>query len=218
MYKESTLDPERCTHKLDEKARRSWLQTHLRQIDQYEDIDSPVRDQQEDDTMEEADADPRQLGRTKLPPSGSGAHAPTRGTAAAIVEGGTATGGAPQAPAPTRLRFGKPEPPTIPIRSGGGTTTDNPNTEEQQNRFAPLRQQGSESGVRGSLDLSSGILRGGASSVASSKLEREQRQGTHSPNTGDPTPTRPPRAGQRDAGTSPNGAPHGTEDTSLHGA
>jgi hypothetical protein len=45
MYKEATLDPERCSYKSDEKARRIWLQTHLRQIDQYEDIDSPVRDQ-----------------------------------------------------------------------------------------------------------------------------------------------------------------------------
>jgi len=53
MYKETTLDPERCSHKSYEKAMRNWLQTHLRQIDQYEDIDNPVIDQQEDDTMEE---------------------------------------------------------------------------------------------------------------------------------------------------------------------
>ena len=45
MYKEASLDPERCTHKSDEKVKRSWIQTHLRQIDQYEDIDSPVTDQ-----------------------------------------------------------------------------------------------------------------------------------------------------------------------------
>ena len=57
MYKEATLDPERCSYKSDQKARRIWLQTHLRQIDQYEDIDYPVRDQQEDGTMEEADHD-----------------------------------------------------------------------------------------------------------------------------------------------------------------
>ena len=55
-YTEASLDPERCTHKSNEKARRNCLQTHLRQIDQYEDIDSPARDQQEDDTIEEADA------------------------------------------------------------------------------------------------------------------------------------------------------------------
>jgi hypothetical protein len=72
MYKEASLDPERCSYKSDEKAMRIWLQTHLRQIDQYEDIDSPVRDQHEDDTMEEADADTCQFARTKLPPSGSG--------------------------------------------------------------------------------------------------------------------------------------------------
>ncbi len=30
MYTESSLDPERCTHESDEKAKRNWLQTHLR--------------------------------------------------------------------------------------------------------------------------------------------------------------------------------------------
>ena len=57
MYTEASLDPERCTHKSDEKARRSWLQTYLREIDQYEDIASPGINHQEDDTMEEADID-----------------------------------------------------------------------------------------------------------------------------------------------------------------
>ena len=52
MYTEASLDPERCPHKSDEKARRNSIQTHLRQIDQYEDIGNPVRDQQEDDTIE----------------------------------------------------------------------------------------------------------------------------------------------------------------------
>ncbi len=33
MYSEDTFDPERCTHKSDEKAMRAWLLTHLRQID-----------------------------------------------------------------------------------------------------------------------------------------------------------------------------------------
>ncbi len=73
IYTEVSLDPEKCTHKSDEKVRRSWIQTHLRQIDQYEDIASPDTDQQEDDTMEEADVDTEQPVRTKLPPSGSGA-------------------------------------------------------------------------------------------------------------------------------------------------
>ena len=57
MYTEASLDPERCTHKSDEKARRNWLQTHLCQIDPYEDIAIPDIDHQEDDTMEEADID-----------------------------------------------------------------------------------------------------------------------------------------------------------------
>ena len=68
MYNEVSLDPVRCTHKSDEKARRTWLITHLRQIDQYKDTNSPIRDQHEDDTMEEAEADTGQPARTEMPP------------------------------------------------------------------------------------------------------------------------------------------------------
>jgi len=45
MYTEASLDPERYTHKADEKAMRRWIVTHLRQIDQYEDVSSQYRDQ-----------------------------------------------------------------------------------------------------------------------------------------------------------------------------
>ena len=69
MYNEASLDPERYSPKSDEKARRNWLLTHLRQDDQYEDITSPVKDQQDDDTMEEAEVGTCQPIRTKLPPT-----------------------------------------------------------------------------------------------------------------------------------------------------
>ena len=59
---------------------------------------------------------------------------------ATTVEDGTATGGVPPPPAPTRLRFGTPDPPILLVKSGGGTSLDKPNIEEHQNRFAPLRQ------------------------------------------------------------------------------
>ena len=139
MHTEASLDPEKCTHKSDEKAKRRWIQTHLRQIDQYEDIASPDIDCQEDDTMEEDEADRGHLARIELPPNGSGAQTHTRAAHAPTVEDGTATGGAPPPPAPTRLRFGTPDPPILPVRSGGGTAPNNPNIEEHQNRFAPLR-------------------------------------------------------------------------------
>jgi hypothetical protein len=70
MYSESSLDTERCSHKTDEKARRAWLLSHIRQIDQYEDINSPIGEQQEDGIMEEEDADPGLLDSTEIPPSG----------------------------------------------------------------------------------------------------------------------------------------------------
>jgi hypothetical protein len=56
----------------------------------------------------EADAETGHTARKELQPIGIGAHAPTRGTATAIAEGGTATGGTLQPPAPIRLRFGTP--------------------------------------------------------------------------------------------------------------
>jgi hypothetical protein len=65
----------------------------------------------------------------------------------------------------TRLRLGTPEPPTLPIREGGGTNTSN-NSVEHQNKFAPLRQQGANSGDIVSEDLTSKILIGGSASVA----------------------------------------------------
>ena len=167
MYTESSLGPERRTHKSNEKARRSGIQTHLRQIDQYEDIDSPVKDQQEDDTMEEADADTRRLDRTELPPSGSGVQTHTRGTSSASAAAGTLATGVHNPSVVTHLRFGTPEPPTIPPRDGGGTHTGT-NPVELQNKLAPLKQQGASSGDQGNLNLNSGILKGGSVSTASS--------------------------------------------------
>ena len=46
--------------------------------------------------------------------------------------------------------------------------SDNINTTEHQNRFTPLREQGSESSDKDNEALSLGILRGGSASAASS--------------------------------------------------
>ena len=108
MYNEASLDPERCTHKSDEKARRAWLLTHIRQIDQYEDIISPTEEQQEDDIMDEEDADPGFLDRTEIPPGGSGAQIHTGGTSAAAAATRTAATEVPIPPVVTHLRFGTP--------------------------------------------------------------------------------------------------------------
>jgi len=58
MDNEATLDPKRCTHESDDKAKRAWPVTHIRQIDQYEDIHIPTGEQQKDDIMEEEEANP----------------------------------------------------------------------------------------------------------------------------------------------------------------
>jgi hypothetical protein len=140
MYTEASLDPERCTHKSDEQARRSWIQTHLRQIDQYEDIDDPVKDQQEDDTVEEANADTGQPARTKLPPTGSGAQTHTGGTSSVAAAGRISATRVHNTPMVTHLRFDTPKPPTIPIIDGGGTPTRT-NPIELQNIFSSSTEQ-----------------------------------------------------------------------------
>jgi len=68
MYNEATLDPERCTHKSDEKARHSWLAAHLRQVDQYEDINNPTRELQKDDIMEEGRSRQRPASKDRAAP------------------------------------------------------------------------------------------------------------------------------------------------------
>jgi len=117
--------------------------------------------------MEEEDADPRLPAKTEIPPNGSGAQTHIGGTAAVAAAAGTSATGVPIPPVVTHLRFGTPEPPTIPLKDGGRTHART-NPVELQNRFAPLSQQGANSGDQGSEALSSGILRGGPPSAASS--------------------------------------------------
>ncbi len=42
MYKEASLDLERCTQKSDQKARNLWVANHIRQLGHYEDVSSPT--------------------------------------------------------------------------------------------------------------------------------------------------------------------------------
>ena len=42
MYKEASLDPERCTQKTDQKAKNLWVATQIRQLGHYEDVISPT--------------------------------------------------------------------------------------------------------------------------------------------------------------------------------
>ena len=73
----------------------------------------------------------------------------------------------------TRMRFGTPDPPTVPIKASGGTPLDNCNPVEHHNKFATLGQQGSESSDRGSEAIGSGILKEGfASFVSNSRGSR----------------------------------------------
>ena len=110
-----------------------------------------------------------------MPPNGNGAHAHTWGTAEAAALAGTTSTGVPLPPVVTHLRFGIPEPPKVPIRARGGTEPDNRNNVEHQNRFAPLRQQGNETGDNNNEALNSGILRGGSTSAASSSKRGKGR-------------------------------------------
>ena len=54
VYKEASLDPERCTFKLDKKARNTWVSNQIRNLGHYEDVSSPTNHTQEE-YMEEDD-------------------------------------------------------------------------------------------------------------------------------------------------------------------
>jgi hypothetical protein len=175
IYKEASLDPERCSFKVDQKPRTQWVANQIRQLGRYEDVCSPNIYTQAEymeeniNTGDTGQGDPHAQSTT-LPPGGSGvpptgANAEGTTTATASTHGGTIPTGV------NRLRFGTPERPTIPIRNGGGTNTGN-NSVEHPNRFAPFRQQGANSGDQGNEALSSGILRGGSKSASSLRGSR----------------------------------------------
>ena len=52
MYTKVFLDPERCSFKVDLKARNHWVSTHARHIGQLEDVSSPLHILR-DEAMEE---------------------------------------------------------------------------------------------------------------------------------------------------------------------
>ncbi len=111
MHKEVSLDPERCSFKTDQKARNHWVSNQVRQLEQFEDVGSPINLTQ-DETMEEVQnpeeigRENRYTGRVDPPPNDRGAHAPTRGTTTVIATVGMIIAGVTQPTGPTRLRFG----------------------------------------------------------------------------------------------------------------
>ena len=42
MYKEVSMDLERCSFKVDQKAMNQWVSSHARQIGQFEDVSNPI--------------------------------------------------------------------------------------------------------------------------------------------------------------------------------
>ena len=48
MYKEATLDPQRCSHKSNQKARNLWMANRIRNLGNYEDVSSPTNHTQEE--------------------------------------------------------------------------------------------------------------------------------------------------------------------------
>jgi hypothetical protein len=53
MYKETTLDPERCSHKSDQKARNLWVANQIMNLGHYEDVSSPTNHTQEGNMEED---------------------------------------------------------------------------------------------------------------------------------------------------------------------
>ena len=72
MHPEASLDPEHYTPKSDARARSSWLHTHIKAVDHYEDVYNPEPNEgdtyMEEDTTHTEEAAIAEYG---LPPSGT---------------------------------------------------------------------------------------------------------------------------------------------------
>jgi hypothetical protein len=126
----------------------TWVSTLVRQIDQYEDVNSPhviiwEEAMEEEDMEEDTGRANRHTSQAELPPSGSKIRALTRGTSANKTAEGLTTAGAIPPTVVTHLSFGTLDPPTIPHMTRGGTPAANIDTIEQQNRSTPLTMPGS---------------------------------------------------------------------------
>ena len=55
MYSEVSLDPEKCTFKMDQKARNQWVSAHARHIGQFEDVSSPLHNAYDEEMEIEAE-------------------------------------------------------------------------------------------------------------------------------------------------------------------
>jgi hypothetical protein len=124
MYTEVSLDPKRCSFKVDQKAWNQWVSNHARQIGQLEDVSNPInitRDEaiEEKPIIEDISRADRQTKHVDLAPNGSGEEAPTGGIPAGTTAGGTTSVGSTPPTVITHLRFGTPDPPTIPLRARG---------------------------------------------------------------------------------------------------
>ena len=78
MYKEASLDLERCTQKFHQKARNLWVPNQIRQLGHYEDVNSPTTHTQEEYMEEDINMGDTGQGdppsrATEVPPGGSGA-------------------------------------------------------------------------------------------------------------------------------------------------
>ena len=123
----------------------------------------------EEEAMEEdTGRTDRRATQTELPPNGIGVQPRTRGTSANATSETPATSRVTPHVIVTHLRFCTQDPPTIPHKERIGTLAANVNKVEHQNRFTPLKDQGSASRGRDNKVVSFGILREGSISTASS--------------------------------------------------
>ena len=55
MYLEASLDPGKCTFKMDQKAWNQWVSAHARQIGQFEDVSNPLHNARDEEMKIEAE-------------------------------------------------------------------------------------------------------------------------------------------------------------------
>ena len=147
MFAEASLDAETRASKADPIAKHIWITTHIKQIDQFEDVQSPhtnpIREEAieveaiEEDTGHIA----HHIKQTEIPLIGNVVHPSSRGSTAETLVKILTIAGMVLPTVVTHLTFGTQDPPIVPYMARCGTTAINTNTADQQNISTPLIEQ-----------------------------------------------------------------------------
>jgi hypothetical protein len=179
MHPGSILNPEQCTTKVGQNARKRWLNATLQQMDHHQATASPPPEHEHDEEMQEQQQPPPQQ-QGDLPPSDRGATTPAQTSTQQELNGGREPAVQDQQ-VPTRLSFANPDPPrcTWETISTRGNNANNAPVAPAigagiplRNNYEPIAEHGSETNERDSERLNFGSLSGASRTQSSVRSSR----------------------------------------------